>query len=316
MTASRPGEGPARRATSRLAILLACLTVACWAAIAAAAPPLRLPAAPRIVAIGDLHGDLDATRRAFRLAGAIDEHDRWIGGSLVVVQTGDVLDRGDDEREILDLFQHWQDDAARAGGGFYPLNGNHELMNAAADLRYITAGGYRDFRGATPAARGEIDSTLGEYLKSVRARIAAFHPGGEYARVLAKRNVVLIIGDNVFVHGGVLPEHVTYGLDRANTESQAWLRGDGPKPELLLKRGSLVWARDYSKDPDDDDCDHLQVVLDALSVKRMIVAHTPHEGIVSYCDNRVWCIDTGMSAVYGGPTQVLEITGDTVRVLK
>ena len=33
----------------------------------------RFPAARRIVAIGDLHGDLDATRRALRLAGAIDE---------------------------------------------------------------------------------------------------------------------------------------------------------------------------------------------------------------------------------------------------
>ncbi|HEX6791957.1 MAG TPA: metallophosphoesterase [Candidatus Krumholzibacteria bacterium] len=282
----------------------------------AASTPLRLPAAPRIVAIGDLHGDLDATRRAFRLAGAIDEHDRWIGGSLVVVQTGDVLDRGDDEREILDLFERWQDDATHAGGGFYPLNGNHELMNAAADLRYITAGGYRDFRGETPAARGDVDSTLGEYLKSVRARIAAFSPGGAYARVLAKRNVVLIIGDNVFVHGGVLPEHVTYGLDRANTEAQAWLRGEGPKPEGLLKRGSLVWARDYSQEPDGDDCKKLQVVLDALAAKRMIVGHTPHEDIVPYCDERVWCIDTGMSAAYGGPTRVLEITGDTVRVLQ
>lgn len=299
----------------RVLALLVLLAVVGQTVDAATAPPLRLPAVPRIVAIGDLHGDLDATRHAFRLAGAIDEHDGWIGGSLVVVQTGDVLDRGDDEREILDLFERWQDDAARAGGAFYPLNGNHELMNAAADLRYITAGGYRDFRGGAPAPRGEVDSTLGEYLKSVRARIKTFSPGGEYARLLAKRNVVLIIGDNVFVHGGVLPEHVTYGLDRANTEAQAWLRGEGPKPENLLKRGSLVWARDYSEDTDDKDCENLRVVLDALSAKRMIVGHTPQENIRSYCDDRVWCIDTGMSAVYGGTVQVLEITGDAVRVL-
>jgi hypothetical protein len=46
----------------------------------------------RIVAFGDVHGDLEATRSALRLARAIDEEDRWIGGELIVVQTGDQLD--------------------------------------------------------------------------------------------------------------------------------------------------------------------------------------------------------------------------------
>lgn len=49
-------------------------------------PPLVLPAVPRLVAIGDVHGDIEKTRRAFRLAGATDENDRWVGGQLVVVQ--------------------------------------------------------------------------------------------------------------------------------------------------------------------------------------------------------------------------------------
>ncbi|MCA9658976.1 MAG: calcineurin, partial [Myxococcales bacterium] len=61
------------------------------------APPTKVPGAKRIVALGDVHGDLEATRHALRIAGAIDGDDRWIGGDLVVVQTGDQLDRGDDE---------------------------------------------------------------------------------------------------------------------------------------------------------------------------------------------------------------------------
>lgn len=277
-------------------------------------PPLRLPTASRVVAIGDLHGDLNASRRALRLAGAIDERDRWIGGRLVVVQTGDQLDRGDDEQAILELFARLADEAAVAGGAVLALNGNHELMNAALDLRYVTAGGYRDFEDAVVV--DPADSTLRSYPDSVRARVVAFRPGGRYAKLLAQRNVVVIVGENVFVHGGVLPEHVAYGLQRFNEESQTWLRGEGSRPASLLGKGSLVWSRDYSEEVGESDCARLGQVLQMLSAKRMVVGHTPQEGGVrSYCDGRVWCIDVGMSAAYGGEVAVLEIVGDSVKVL-
>ena len=45
-----------------------------------------LPAAARLVAIGDIHGDLCKARRAFRAGGLIDENDRWIGGTTTAVQ--------------------------------------------------------------------------------------------------------------------------------------------------------------------------------------------------------------------------------------
>lgn len=45
-----------------------------------------LPAAARLVAIGDLHGDMNKTRRAFKVAGLIDNQDRWTGGTTTAVQ--------------------------------------------------------------------------------------------------------------------------------------------------------------------------------------------------------------------------------------
>ena len=111
------------------------------------AHPLRTTAPHRLVAIGDLHGDLAAARGALRAAGAIDDADRWIGGDLVVVQTGDVLDRGDGESKILDLLARLDGEARAAGGALIQLLGNHELMNAAGDFRYVTPGGARDFGG-------------------------------------------------------------------------------------------------------------------------------------------------------------------------
>jgi hypothetical protein len=296
-------------------LALACGASGTGPAIAGEPIPTRYPAVPRIVAIGDLHGDLDACRRALRLGGAIDDVDRWIGGDLVVVQTGDQLDRGDDEQAILDLFTRLAGEAAAAGGAVHVLNGNHELMNVALDLRYATPGGFEDFRDAVTV--GDVDSVLSRFDESQRPRAAAFRPGGPYARVLAGRNTVAIVGDNVFAHGGVLPEHVDKGLEAVNAEIRAWMLGEGPNPEWAhMGCCSPTWTRIYSVDATEGACDTLSAVLSRLSAKRMIVGHSIQEaGITSTCDGKVWCIDVGMSAAYGGVPQVLEIEGDSVRVL-
>lgn len=42
---------------------------------------------PRIVAMGDLHGDLNNTLTIMRFAGLIDQDNRWSGGDTIFVQT-------------------------------------------------------------------------------------------------------------------------------------------------------------------------------------------------------------------------------------
>jgi hypothetical protein len=302
-----------RRGLTAAVLLLLGLLPAC---AGVRAPETRFAAAPRIVAIGDLHGDLAATRRALRLAGAIDERDRWIGGRLVVVQTGDQLDRGDDEIAILRLFDRLADEAARAGGAVHALNGNHELMNAQLDFRYVTPGG---FRAAQRAVRepSELDAQLERLPAEQRARAAAFRPGGPLALQLARRNVIAMVGDNVFVHGGVLPEHAQYGIELINEEVRAWLRGFGPEPPSSRGADSPIWTRRFSRDPDAAACAQLEESLRVVGARRMVVGHTVHrQGITSYCEGRLWAIDVGMAKHYGGPTEVLEIRGDAVRPLR
>ena len=277
--------------------------------------PSRFEQPQRLIAIGDVHGDLDATKRALRLAGAIDSEDRWIGGELVVVQTGDQLDRGDDEQAIMDLFELLIIQAKEAGGAFHVLNGNHELMNARLDLRYVTPGGFKDFEDALEV---DLNATeLESYEPQKRARVAAFRPGGVYAQKLARRNTVVVVGDTVFAHGGVLPKHVDYGLERMNSEIRAWLRGELDSYEPVHQRDSPTWVRDFSRDTDRDDCRRLDEMLTKLNVKRLVVGHTVQkEGITSACDQKVWRIDVGMSRHYGGTVQVLEINPTGVRILK
>ena len=282
--------------------------------LAAALPPSRLPASQRIIAIGDVHGDLQATRKALALGGLIDAADQWVGGRTTLVQTGDILDRGDDEQAIIDLFERLAVQAKEARGAVYVLNGNHELMNAMGDFRYVTAGGFVDFSDAPGVS---LDNPLLSRLPAkAKYRAAALLPGGAYARKLARHAVVLMVGDNVFVHGGVAPQHARYGIERINREASEWLSGGNPVGrKLVTEPQSVVWMRHYSDRPDSGDCALLAETLTILKAKRMVVGHTPQQQLRSECDERVWLIDTGMARAYPGEPSALEIIGDKVRPL-
>ncbi|MEO7110990.1 MAG: metallophosphoesterase [Polyangiaceae bacterium] len=275
----------------------------------------RSPAA-RVVAIGDLHGDLDAARRALRLAGAIDVHDAWIGGTLTLVQTGDEIDRADGDRAILDLFERLKVDATKAGGEVIALTGNHELMNASLDFRYVTPGGFAAFSDLHLPAAQASQIHLDDPNESGRA--AAFLPGGPYALKIAERPLFVKVGDSVFVHGGILPKHLKYGLDRMNDETHDWLLGKRADcPKIVSSEDGPVWTRMYSAAPGREECATLDEALQGLNAKRMVVGHTvQRNGISSACSDHVWRIDTGMSKVFEGKIEVLEIRGDVVATLR
>jgi len=281
--------------------------------IAPLSGPFRHASPPRLVAVGDLHGDFAATQAVLRLAGALGPDGHWAGGDLVLVQTGDQLDRGGGEKEILDLFESLAREADAAGGKVIALNGNHETMNALGDFRYVTADAVHDFDGLEPDSpqAGSVEGAHHE-------RAAAFLPGGSMALRLAERPVVVQVGPTVFVHGGLEPEHVAYGLDRLNTEVQAFLRGKGPAPGPVLDDDGPLWTRRYGSGPlDHQTCSDLEDTLRVVGAKRLVIGHTIQEGgITSACGDRVYRIDVGMSAHYGGNLlQALEIRGDQVKIL-
>ena len=170
-------------------------------------------------------------------------------------------------------------------------------MNAEEDFRYVTKGAMDEF------------SDLG-------GRKAAFAPGkGTYAKLLAKRDVIGIVGDTVFVHGGVLPKYAAGdGVQNVNKDAKAWLRGEQPAPNSIHDERGPVWSRDYAEDA---GCTKAKEALALLGARRMVIGHTVQKnGITSACEGRIHRIDVGMSRFYGGTPQALEIRGDVVRVLK
>jgi hypothetical protein len=282
---------------------------------ASAAQPAK---SRRVVAIGDIHADINALRAAFQLAGATNGKDEWIGGTLTVVQLGDLIGRSDDERAVLDFIFDIQRRAALAGGRVYALIGNHEVFGGRVDNQAVGPNPYPAFEGIAGLRRN--DPRLRFLPPEARARGAALMAGGPYARRLAAFPVVLTLGETVFVHGGVVPRWARYGVDRINREVSEWLLGKTPEPDSAagVDNGDRVmWTRRFSADVDAADCAALAESLRVLGARRMIVAHTVHAEVTPRCDEQVWAVDVGMSRAYGGKVQVLEITDDrTLRVIR
>lgn len=302
----------------------------------------------RLIAIGDLHGDLQKSKQSFRLAGLIDSSDHWSGGSTTLVQVGDVLDRGGEEIKILYFLEKLKREAFKDGGNVITMNGNHETMNVVNDFRFATFSGFQEFKiwanwfeiGVNMKSlcnglnkdklRDPFDGVPSvfpgikkEFFDLFRARIAALRPGGPItSRFLSENLTVVVVGDNVFVHGGILPKHVFYGLERINEEVKDWFNGlkDKVSSDLVRGKNSLVWMRNFSHEVAEKcDCATLEHVLATIpGAKRMIMGHTIQQGgINGACGNKAIRIDVGMSkGCINGLPEVLEIYGNSqMRIL-
>ena len=122
---------------------LAFLLPACLLALVAvdtAGVESQAPAGPRIVVVGDIHGAGTNLAQILQAAGLIDAQRKWTGGTARLVQTGDILDRGTEVREAIDLLMRLEGEARRAGGRVDVLFGNHEGMNVLRDYRDVPQG--------------------------------------------------------------------------------------------------------------------------------------------------------------------------------
>lgn len=268
----------------------------------------------RVVAIGDIHADIDAARKAFRLAGAIDAEDQWIGGNLIVVQLGDLIGRSYDEREVLEFALTVRERADAAGGAVHFLIGNHEVFGAELELRWVAEKAYAGFEGLP---NNQLESPRFTDLPPYKlARSAALAPGGYYGSKIAEFRAVLRLDETIYVHGGVTPIWAKYGVDRINDELSRWFAGEIDQPAPALGRDArnvddnVMMSRHFSEEVGIEECAMLDESLRILGAKRMIVAHTVLDSISSYCNGRVWAIDVGMSRYYGGNVEVLEIIDD------
>ena len=195
------------------------------------------PLDPRMVAIGDVHGDVDNFLSVLRQAQLIDCDGNWVGGTAVAIQMGDVCDRGPHSHSILEyIHDSLVPQAAAAGGEFVQLMGNHELLSMRGDHRFAipsllsTAFGgipqweaefspprsYADALTFTPTPNGSGMPFIHPALKRAKRMIMRTPRKGTYGHVISQLPVMVVRYGTIFVHAGLLPVHAQLGVKEIN----------------------------------------------------------------------------------------------------
>jgi hypothetical protein len=215
---------------------------------------------PKIVAVGDVHGEYDKLITLLTGTGMIDRDLNWIGGDSHLAFVGDMVDRGPGDRAVLDLVRRLQTEAEVAGGRVHPLLGNHEVMNMTRDLRYVTDEGYASFADLETEKDRKVGwrryfdekATLGVTPVELRAafdehhppgyfgRVAAFGVEGEYGSWLLTQPVIVKINGNLFVHGGLTSEIAALGMDTINGAAPAIIMQHVSQSKKLRSKTSGV----------------------------------------------------------------------------
>ena len=241
------------------------------------------PKVRRLIAIGDLHGDLKVTLTCLRLAKVIPQNIypynvkdiSWCGGDTWVIQLGDQIDRCrpdnwkknciedlDDVTEdegnnmmIIQIFQKLDVMAKSQGGRVLGMIGNHELMNVDRDFRYVSPQEFLEF---VPQNERNNKYTDDGYPYGYYHRLKVFERGGNIAKHYAiQKKSITIIGKNLFVHGGLSHALVSkYSIHELNQIVQKWLlkQGDERQDKIFdeIFRDdddmSPFWCRLYSED--------------------------------------------------------------------
>ncbi len=206
---------------------------------------------PRVVAVGDLHGNHDKLVRLLAAAALVDGERRWTGGTDHLVVAGDFLDRGLDDRPLMDLLRRLERESIAAGGRVHVLLGNHEVMNLVRDLRYVNPASYRHFapderKADRLAAAGKFarmkswerqSDALREFNRKFPpgyfARQSSLGPEGEYGSWLMALPTIVKVNGVAYTHGGLNEEFAALGVDGINRRVTASVR------QYLEARGAL-----------------------------------------------------------------------------
>jgi hypothetical protein len=138
--------------------------------------------------VGDVHGMTDEFFRLLVAGGLVSGRPgqpKWSGGRAVLVQVGDVVDKGANSIAVLDLLMDLEHQAKSAGGRVITILGNHEAAFLSEPF------GNQTVELRADAARRKLD--LCREVHSVKSK---------YGRWLRTRPVAAMVNGQFISHSG------------------------------------------------------------------------------------------------------------------
>jgi len=223
----------------------------------------------RVVALSDIHGAYKPLVKTLRNAGVLDEKLSWTAGRTHLVIVGDILDRGPESRQAMDLLMRLEGEAIAAGGRVHVLVGNHEAMNLIGDLRYVSKSEYAAFtteeraedrerwfaefaqhRAPADKTPEEVDELFDRsFPEGFFGHREAFAPDGKYGEWLLRKPIMIVINGTAYVHGGVSPMVGKVGLDGVNGTLHAEMVDYVNNLDILFESGALLPTDNFYQHP-------------------------------------------------------------------
>jgi Calcineurin-like phosphoesterase len=277
-----------------------------------------------VYAVSDLHGHYNDAFNLLSSNGLIagdPRHPstlRWIGGKSTLVVLGDVIDKGGNSLEIIDMLRGIQKSAEADGGRVIVTMGNHEaefLANPSSEKAM------RD--GSDPKHRFGLGWEL-EHRGVDRLAVANGTDSEGRGAWLRALPMGAKVGKWFFVHSGdtggmneeELSKLIAAGVDREGFGSE----------DLVGRDGSPLGNKDWKA-----VADQAEHNAEALGVKHIVMGHVPSsldaEGKIARSrDGTLVKIDTGLGDDEGPPRMLffpaegkirqLDVDGNDTRVPK
>ena len=213
--------------------------------------------------ISDIEGNFGAFRKLLQSNNVIDANFNWTFGNGHLVLTGDFVDRGTQQTEVLWLIYSLEEKAKAAGGYVHYILGNHEIMNMSGDLRYLNA-------------------KYVEHANLLQENFTALYgENTELGRWLRTKNVLEKVGDVLFCHGGISAavNRIDLSISKVSKLVRPYYADSTyqyktPESEILYSDAGPFWYRGYYQGAVKASMNQVDSTLSAYKVKHIATGHT------------------------------------------